>query len=177
MSFIVASPEKCIGCHTCEVACAVVHVGGVAQTAHHYFPRLRVIKLSNISVPVMCRQCENAPCVAVCPTGALYRKGEEVGAISQSCIDCKSCVVACPFGAIEIVSQPDQGLQGNPLIIKCDLCSGQQSGPACVSVCPTDALAIVTAAGLGLQQQKKQQKAAISSRLSGLRLLEESSHG
>ncbi|WP_158780815.1 4Fe-4S dicluster domain-containing protein [Pantoea sp. BAV 3049] len=173
MSFIVASPEKCIGCHTCEVACAVVHVGGVALTARHYFPRLRVIKLSNISAPVMCRQCENAPCVAVCPTGALYRKGEAIESVSHNCIDCKSCVVACPFGAIEIVSQPDL----SPQIIKCDLCSGQQSGPACVSVCPTDALAIVTAAGLSLQQQKKQQKAAKCSRLSGLLLLEGSNHG
>lgn len=171
MSFIVASADKCIGCHTCEVACAVVHSGTVSQTAQHYFPRLKVTRLSRISVPVMCRQCENAPCVAVCPVGALRKQGEEVEAINSRCIDCKSCVVACPFGAIEIVSQPAEGA-GNPLIVKCDLCSGHASEPACVTVCPTDALAWVSTAELHRQQQEKQHRVAQGSRLNGLLLQE-----
>lgn len=172
--FIVAQPEKCIGCHTCEVACAVVHTGTPLLATQHYFPRLKVIKSSQVSVPVMCHQCNNAPCVSACPVAALY-KGE-LGMIAtrrHRCIDCKSCVIACPFGAIEIVSKPEE----KPLIVKCDLCAGQSDGPACIHVCPTGALTLMTAAGLTQRQQQKQQRAAAESQLNGPYLQEVETHG
>lgn len=171
--FIVAQADKCIGCHTCEVACAVVHAGSPAQAALRYFPRLRVTKLQRISVPVMCRQCENAPCVAACPVAALYQSDSGVLAINERCIDCKSCVIACPFGSIEIVSQPE----ATPQIVKCDLCSEHPTGPACVSVCPTEALAVISLEELSNQQQRKQRWTAENSQLKGPLLAEISTHG
>ncbi len=71
-SFIVASPQACIGCRTCEVACALEHVAPGAE----FHPRLKVMRLDDLSVPVMCHQCENAPCVGACPTGALSMGAE-----------------------------------------------------------------------------------------------------
>ncbi|WP_338560092.1 4Fe-4S dicluster domain-containing protein [Erwinia sp. E_sp_B04_7] len=169
-NMIVASAEKCIGCHTCEVACAVIHAGTIAVGAEHYFPRLKVVKQGAVSVPVMCRQCENAPCVAACPVAALQKGEHSVEMIPLRCIDCKSCMVACPFGAIEIVSQSDEARHSIPLIRKCDLCAGHEEGPVCIAVCPTDALLLLTPGDLSLQQQKRQQQVAIES-LAGGQLL------
>jgi Fe-S-cluster-containing hydrogenase component 2 len=154
MSFIVASPTSCIGCRTCEVACALEHVTPGAE----FHPRLKVMRLDEISVPVMCHQCENAPCVGACPTGALSRGTERVEADGGRCIGCQSCVVACPFGVISI--DVNAGL--TPVIVKCDLCGGRENGPACVDVCPTAALGKITAEQLtALQKQRNIATAAL----------------
>ncbi|WP_261642578.1 4Fe-4S dicluster domain-containing protein [Erwinia mallotivora] len=158
--FILATTMKCIGCHTCEVACAVVHAGTVAVTSQDYFPRLRVVKQNAVSTPVMCRQCRNAPCVAACPVAALQQGEQAVEIVSERCIDCKSCMIACPFGAIEIVSTG-----GHPQVIKCDLCAGQSSGSACVSVCPTGALTCVTSDELSQLRQQRQRQTASGSQM------------
>ena len=112
--FILASSQACIGCRTCEVACALEHVAEGAE----FHPRLKVMRLDTLSVPVMCHQCENAPCVGVCPTGALAMGAERVEADAERCIGCQSCVVACPFGAITI----ETSAAHPPVIVKCDLC-------------------------------------------------------
>lgn len=134
--FIVASSQACIGCRTCEVACALEHVAPGAE----FHPRLKVMRLDDLSVPVMCHQCENAPCVGACPTGALSMGAEKVEADGGRCIGCQSCAIACPFGAIAI--EVAAGL--TPVIVKCDLCGARERGPACVDVCPTAALIIMT---------------------------------
>ncbi len=92
-SFIVASPQACIGRRTCEVACALSHVAEGAE----FHPRLKVMRLAHLSVPVMCHQCENAPCVSACPVGALTMGTERVEADAARCIGCQGCVVACPL--------------------------------------------------------------------------------
>ncbi|MDQ4429487.1 4Fe-4S dicluster domain-containing protein [Yokenella regensburgei] len=146
-SFIVASPEACIGCRTCEVACALEHVSPSAPFA----PRLKVLRLDHLSVPVMCHQCENAPCVAACPVAALRMGKEAVEADPSRCIGCQSCAVACPFGAITIEVAAKQ----QPAIVKCDLCGHREQGPACVEVCPTFALSVMTDEMLvALQRQR-----------------------
>ncbi|WP_034945035.1 4Fe-4S dicluster domain-containing protein [Erwinia oleae] len=160
-NFIVATAERCIGCHTCEVACAVIHAGTIAVSDADYFPRLRVIREGVISAPVMCRQCERAPCIAACPVDALRQGENGIEALDARCIDCKSCMVACPFGAIEIVRRvADAEKREERLIAKCDLCAASDDGPACVRVCPTEALALVTPAALDAQQRKRQQQVA-----------------
>ncbi|EMO4509082.1 electron transport protein HydN [Klebsiella michiganensis] len=116
--FIVASSQACIGCRTCEVACALEHVAPGAE----FHPRLKVMRLDELSVPVMCHQCENAPCVG-----------------------------ACPFGAITI--EVEAGL--TPVIVKCDLCGTRERGPACVDVCPTAALSIMTEEQLSALQKQR----------------------
>ena len=76
--FVIAEPDKCIGCRTCEVACVLAHPTGAENdlTPENFRPRLRLVKGLKLTAPVQCRQCENAPCVNVCPTGALTLKGE-----------------------------------------------------------------------------------------------------
>ncbi|WP_431138505.1 4Fe-4S dicluster domain-containing protein [Enterobacter mori] len=147
-SFIMANPASCIGCRTCEIACALEHA-----TEHAAFaPRLTVLRLNTLSVPVMCHQCENAPCVGACPVGALTMGDERVEADAARCIGCQSCVVACPFGVISIEVAKNQ----LATIVKCDLCHGRERGPACIDVCPTAALSKIT--GEALAEMQKQRK-------------------
>lgn len=147
-SFIMANPASCIGCRTCEIACALEH----ATESAAFAPRLTVLRLDTLSVPVMCHQCENAPCVGACPVGALSMGDERVEADDSRCIGCQSCVVACPFGVINIASAKNQ----STTIVKCDLCHGRERGPACIDVCPTSALSKITAETLAeMQKQRK----------------------
>ncbi len=69
-SLIIVNPADCIGCRTCEVACVVAHPSEQELNADVFLPRLKVQRLDSISAPVMCHQCENAPCVGACPVGA-----------------------------------------------------------------------------------------------------------
>ena len=55
--------------------------------------------MTRYALPTMCQQCENAPCVSVCPTGASYRDGNNVVLVDkEKCIGCKYCMMACPYG-------------------------------------------------------------------------------
>ena len=134
--FIMADAEKCIGCRTCEVACAVSHQDAVS--AHAFTPRLRVVKGDDYTTAVGCHQCEDAPCANVCPTHAISRTAGAWLVEQTRCIGCKSCMVACPFGAMTVAVQ-----QSRPQAIKCDLCRHREEGPACVAACPTQALACI----------------------------------
>ncbi|ENF7814990.1 4Fe-4S binding protein [Enterobacter soli] len=144
--FIVADSEKCIGCRTCEVACVVSHQDTqdcAAVTAVAFSSRIRVIKGGAFTTAVACHQCEDAPCANVCPTQAI-RSEAGVWRVEQSrCIGCKSCMVACPFGVMQVavVAEHAQAL-------KCDLCAHRADGPACVAACPTHALSCVDPARL-----------------------------
>jgi len=155
--FVMAEPEKCIGCRTCEVACVQAHAStgenaAVLFSANNFSPRLKVVKGPKISAPVQCRQCNNAECVRVCPTRAIVYRQNSVQMIDARCIGCGICVVACPYGAMEIVTRPaPPALIGIPNVTsvtshaqKCDLCIGRPDGPACIPVCPTKALRLVT---------------------------------
>ena len=110
-------------------------------------PRLR-----SISAPVMCHQCENAPCVGACPVGALTMGEQVVQTNSARCIGCQSCVSACPFGMITIQSLPGDTRQQ---IVKCDLCEQREEGPACVESCPTQALQLLTERELRRVRQQR----------------------
>lgn len=147
-NFILASPDACIGCRTCEVACALAH----AVESEGFHPRLKVMRLDHVSIPVMCHQCENAPCISACPTEVLTMGSERVEAYASNCIGCQECVVACPFGAIAVVDSANC----SPIVVKCDLCTGWAQEPACINVCPTAALSLMTAETLSaLQNERK----------------------
>ncbi|MGL4859624.1 MAG: 4Fe-4S binding protein, partial [Enterobacteriaceae bacterium] len=145
--FVIADPQKCIGCRTCEVACVMAHSDPSSQTltATSFTPRLRVLKGDYVSTAVMCRQCDDAPCLTVCPNGAIVRSKESIQVIASRCIGCKTCVVACPFGAIDVLVQPATTANGSLTAVayKCDLCVDHSAGPSCVQVCPTDALRLI----------------------------------
>ncbi|URQ61672.1 4Fe-4S dicluster domain-containing protein [Pantoea alhagi] len=150
--FILVDAQRCIACRTCEVACAQAHLpqGGISKTA--FFPRLSVYKSSQASAPAICHQCENAPCVGACPTGALTLDKHLVQTNASRCIGCKNCIVACPFGAISIEPSGDCSSAD---IIKCDLCAAREAGPACVEVCPTFALRLLRADELGALKDQR----------------------
>ncbi|MEM0020716.1 MAG: 4Fe-4S dicluster domain-containing protein [Fervidicoccaceae archaeon] len=122
--------SKCSGCKYCELWCSFKHEGFFSST----FSRIKIIKddLREIDFPLICQNCEDAPCSKSCPTKALYfdEKEKKVKLDEFLCIGCGSCIDACPYGYLSM----------NPLKLKpllCDLCGGQ---PECVKRCPTGAL-------------------------------------
>jgi carbon-monoxide dehydrogenase iron sulfur subunit len=143
---IMVNIEKCLACRSCELACAVAHsISGILEDAitEHPKPQKRVTieAAAEYSVPMQCRHCEDAPCITVCPTSAIQReKADGPVLIKQDrCIGCKFCLIACPFGVIDISKD-------NRIIIKCDLCVERiEAGkvPACIEACPTKALEFV----------------------------------
>lgn len=142
MKRIVADPTKCLACRACEVACALAHADS-DDLAEAIFeqgatPRIYIESAAEVAVPLQCRHCEDAPCVRVCPSGALSRpsEAEPVLVDQERCIGCAFCVQACPFGVIRIASN-------DKVVIKCDLCVERQAEglqPACVTACPVGAL-------------------------------------
>lgn len=168
--FVIADPQKCIGCFTCEVACVVAHNGNRpgALTPENFLPRLKVVKEWNISTPVLCRQCEDAPCANACPNNAIIHAKDSIQVLQEKCIGCKTCAVACPYGAMDIVTRvvydernPLSGHTVKAEAQKCDLCEGRAEGQACISACPTDALVLMTHESVESMKQKKRQRAAL----------------
>ena len=127
---LMIHPDRCTGCHSCTLACSFFHENEFRPTVSrvHVFSWER----ESISVPMMCQHCEDAPCVSVCPTGAMHRNEATtwVEWDTNLCIRCKMCTIACPFGNVVY-----DGVTNN--IIKCDMCSGD---PECVKFCPNKAL-------------------------------------
>lgn len=120
--------NDCMGCHSCEVACKQEHAIGIG-------PRLvRVIEKPPAFIPVYCHHCVKAPCSDACPVEAIFRTKNGIVLIDEAlCIGCKTCVEACPFGAMQFD-------EDNETAIKCNMCIDRQKigqKPACVSICPT----------------------------------------
>ena len=95
----VVDSERCVGCQLCMFACnRRFGSGGLAKSA------IRVRSTGGVErgfVVIVCRACQDPPCLKVCPTGALsLRKGGGVLLDPSKCIGCGNCVKACPMGAI-----------------------------------------------------------------------------
>jgi Fe-S-cluster-containing dehydrogenase component/formate-dependent nitrite reductase membrane component NrfD len=129
--------RKCIGCHACTIACKAEHqipIGvnrcWVKTVEKGTFPDTR-----RFFFPVLCNQCEHAPCVTICPTRALYRRPDGIVDLNgAACIGCRACMVACPYDQLFI--DPNTHTAE-----KCNFCANRvenQLLPACVSVCPTE---------------------------------------
>ena len=96
--------EKCTGCRLCELVCSVVHEG----VSNPFRSRIKVMKWEHegLYVPMSCQQCEDAPCMNVCPVKAISRdeRLNRVMVDYNVCIGCRMCVTACPFGAMSFDS-------------------------------------------------------------------------
>jgi electron transport protein HydN len=172
--FVIAEPDKCIGCRTCEIACALAHQVGNGEEAlspRNFAPRLTVIRNATVTTPVLCRQCDDAPCVRACPNGAIVYAQDSVQVEQSRCIGCKSCVVACPYGAMNVVAVPDRSAGAGSVYAsqrqraeahKCDLCVTRSSGPACIPACPTKALHLVDHETMVTTLRKRQEQAAMA---------------
>jgi carbon-monoxide dehydrogenase iron sulfur subunit len=136
-------PSKCTGCEDCVRVCALRH-GGVDNPARSRIHIIQGDTCSGFFLPVTCQQCENAPCLSVCPNKAIWRddKLSRVMIRPDLCIGCQMCVSACPFGVMAF--NRDRGIA-----FKCDLCDGT---PECVRVCEPKALDYVDADRLNDQR-------------------------
>ncbi|EKD5484588.1 formate-dependent uric acid utilization protein YgfT [Salmonella enterica subsp. arizonae] len=166
--FIVADAANCIGCHACEVACVTSHhQDSWPQQRSDFLPRIHVFFHRNTSSATTCRHCNDAPCVASCPTQALLFAHNSVQFREALCIGCKNCVIACPFGAIEMVANDDNA----PLLAqKCDLCHQHPSGQqACVASCPTQALRLMDEDGINQLRRARQIRSAVGHSVDAVR--------
>jgi Fe-S-cluster-containing dehydrogenase component/formate-dependent nitrite reductase membrane component NrfD len=135
----VIDQTRCIGCHACTVACKEENGVplGAFRTWVKYVEKGEYPNTRRHFAVLRCNHCDNAPCVTICPTVALYRRPDGIVDFDGSrCIGCKSCMQACPYDALYI--DP-----GTHTAAKCHFCAHRiEKGlePACVIVCPERAI-------------------------------------
>lgn len=137
----VVDQTRCIGCHACTTACKSENQVPLSVTRTYVksvdvgvFPQAqRKFQVTR------CNQCEDAPCVAACPTAAMYARKDGIVDFDKSiCIGCKACIAACPYDAI-FINPEDHSAE------KCNFCAHRLDiglEPACVVVCPEEAILV-----------------------------------
>ncbi|MDP2941386.1 MAG: 4Fe-4S dicluster domain-containing protein [Candidatus Omnitrophota bacterium] len=131
--------KKCLGCKSCELACAVAH--SLTQELFKALgeeklslPRKKVYVSAGKNYPVSCRHCKDPKCVDACMAGCLVYDKEK-GRVEHDearCVGCWMCVMVCPYGAIRPNMQ-------SKIPLRCDKCKDKDE-PACVAACPTGAI-------------------------------------
>ena len=135
----VIDQRKCIGCHACTVACKAEHDVpiGVYRTWVKYIERGEFPNSRRYFLVNRCNHCDDAPCVKICPTSALYKREDGIVDFDANrCIGCKSCMQACPYDALYIDPYSHTAA-------KCNYCAHRTElglEPACVVVCPERAI-------------------------------------
>ncbi len=159
---LVIDLDICVGCQACATSCKEWNAQGYSAPLVDEDPygsdphgpwlnRVHTYEIGEgpdartVHFPRSCLHCQEPPCVTVCPTGASYKRAEDgiVLVNPDTCIGCKLCSWACPYGAREY-----DYLDG--VMKKCTLCvdriynenlAEQDRVPACVRACPTGARA------------------------------------
>lgn len=161
---------RCVGCHGCTYACKAENNTGVGV----FWARVldyEVGTYPNVTrsfLPMLCMNCENAPCETDCPSGATYRRPDSIVAVDTSkCTGCKTCILACPYDSRFLNSEesyldPAASLRDRRrastrkpgTVEKCSFCKERidwglarglapgrdwDATPACVNACPTNA--------------------------------------
>ncbi|WP_028921812.1 4Fe-4S dicluster domain-containing protein [Pseudonocardia acaciae] len=131
--------RTCIGCHACTVACKTEHEVPVGQfrTWVKYVDQGTFPNNTRDFGVMRCNHCTDAPCVAICPTQALFKRDDGIVDFDgERCIGCKSCMQGCPYDAIYID-------ENTHTAAKCNFCAhrvDEDLEPACVVVCPTHSI-------------------------------------
>ena len=153
----------CIGCKACQVAChqwndlpagrlglPVLSGNSYDNTGSFSDVNWRHVKFIEqfsgdadrsqaawLMMSDVCKHCVNAPCLEVCPTGAILRTKFDTVLINEpTCNGCRDCVSACPFGVIHM--SEDRGIAQ-----KCTFCYDRLKNgltPACAQACPTESI-------------------------------------
>ncbi len=154
---MVIDLARCDGCKECTKACQTTHFTGDQEW-------IQVFEVQDeygetIHVPRPCMQCENAPCLNVCPVGATFRNENGTVLIDHDvCIGCRICMAACPYGARSFNWGEPENPPGATLarytpefpvphrkgtVEKCMFCAHDAEVgklPACVTACPMNAI-------------------------------------
>jgi carbon-monoxide dehydrogenase iron sulfur subunit len=132
---LLLDEETCTGCMLCVLGCAIACTGESDPARSRI--RVCVGGEEGSFVPLTCQHCERAFCAEACPTGACHREeASDIVVIDEErCIGCRTCIVACPFGAPSFDRKAG-------VSVKCDCCDGD---PRCVGLCETGAIRYVRA--------------------------------
>ncbi len=149
---VLVDTTRCIGCRSCEEACAVAHdlpvpdIGDKSifeKPRHTSTTQLTVVnqyktEKGEVFVKKQCMHCAQPGCVAACLVKAMKKRLNGPVTWDPNCMGCRYCMVSCPFDIPKFEYD-----SWNPKIVKCDLCWNRlQEGeiPACVEACPTETL-------------------------------------
>jgi anaerobic carbon-monoxide dehydrogenase iron sulfur subunit len=127
---ILIQPDLCDGCKDCEETCSKLY-----DTS-----RISIREIEGSFYPIICQQCEDAPCKMICPTDAI-----DLEVTTEKCIGCGLCMMVCPFGAITIHDRKAH---------KCNQCPDRDT-PACITACSKRAIAKVDTEKMKLDKQKQ----------------------
>jgi molybdopterin-containing oxidoreductase family iron-sulfur binding subunit len=168
--------SRCIGCRRCVYACVnennqsrrpeiqwirvlmLEHGSLDFEEAEHYYDASLMPREGHYTIPIQCQQCENPPCVKVCPTKATWKEPDGIVVIDYNwCIGCRYCMAACPYWARKFnftdPSIPKEEINPNThylgnrprvrgVVEKCTFCiqrARKGRYPACVEACPVGA--------------------------------------
>lgn len=144
---MVINLALCMRCSACMVACKTEHQIPTGKHAGHEYYRISVLEheqgkypaVKRVFAPVLCMQCEVAPCIDVCPIpDTIYRREDGIVVINQEkCNGCKLCMQVCPYDALYFDEE-------RRVVDKCDFCADRFDHglePACVATCMSRAIA------------------------------------
>ncbi|MBY6016753.1 4Fe-4S dicluster domain-containing protein [Halomonas denitrificans] len=100
---MVIDLQKCVGCGGCDIACKTENnTPDDIHWSHHITETVGTFpKVGFNYIPTLCNHCDNAACVEVCPTGAMYKADNGLTLHrNEDCIGCQRCVRACPYQVI-----------------------------------------------------------------------------
>ena len=136
----------CMRCRACMVACKTEHQIPTGKHNGHEYYRISALEyekgtypsVKRVYSPILCMQCEVAPCIDVCPIpGALYRREDGIVAVDKDkCNGCKLCVQVCPYDGFYLDEE-------RHVVDKCDFCAerlDQGLEPACIATCQNSAM-------------------------------------